>query len=165
MRLFKTAGGQLPTGDAQRLAFTKLLPPDVAAHATLHMDFTQYREVDALKRFADKYVKVMTSLERQRKGQISALVRLLEAIGSQGEDDGLCVDGSGEDVDEWTYPALDGSEPMNKPRSLHSCALRALCRLAATHVGILCVGQVAVDKDLCKTEGLRGRCLLEAGLT
>ena len=27
LRLFKTAGGQPPTGDAQRLAFTKLLPP------------------------------------------------------------------------------------------------------------------------------------------
>ena len=38
LRLFKEAGGQRPTGDAERLAFTKLLPPDVASHVTLHMD-------------------------------------------------------------------------------------------------------------------------------
>ena len=33
-RLFKEAGGEKPTGDAERLAFTKLLLPDVAAHVT-----------------------------------------------------------------------------------------------------------------------------------
>ena len=69
LRLFETDGGQPSTGDAQRPAFTKLLPPDVAAHVTLHMDLPEYREFDALKRFTDKYVKVMTRLERQRKGQ------------------------------------------------------------------------------------------------
>ena len=30
LRLFKEAGGQRPAGDAERLPFTKLLPPDVA---------------------------------------------------------------------------------------------------------------------------------------
>ena len=41
LRLFKEAAGQRPTGNAQRLAFTKFLPADVAAHVTLHMDLPQ----------------------------------------------------------------------------------------------------------------------------
>ena len=41
LRLFTTAGGQPPTGDAQWIAFTKLLPPDVAAHVSLHMDLPE----------------------------------------------------------------------------------------------------------------------------
>ena len=55
LRLFKTAGGQPPTGDARRLAFTRLLPHVFAAHVTLHMGLPEYREFDALKRFADKF--------------------------------------------------------------------------------------------------------------
>ena len=42
MRLFVQAGGQKLSGDAQILAFTKLLPHDVAAHVTLHMGLLQY---------------------------------------------------------------------------------------------------------------------------
>ena len=38
LRLFKEAGGQRPTGDARSPAFMKLLPADVGAHVTLHMD-------------------------------------------------------------------------------------------------------------------------------
>ncbi len=89
-RLFKEAGGELPTGDAQRLAFTKLLPPDVAAQVTLHMDLPQYKEFGELRKFTDKYVKVMTSLDRQRKGVKSqAPVRLVDRINSDGEREGL----------------------------------------------------------------------------
>ena len=68
LRLFKEAGGEKPTGDAERLAFTKPLPPDVAAHVTLHMDLPQFKNFEELRKFTDKYVKVMTSLDRQRKG-------------------------------------------------------------------------------------------------
>ena len=50
------------------------------------MDLPEYQDVDSLRRFADKSVKVMTSLEKQRKVQRSAAVRLLEA--SIGHDDG-----------------------------------------------------------------------------
>ena len=53
MRLFKEAGGQRPTGDAERLAFTKILPPDVAAHVTLHMDFPQYQNFKELRKLTD----------------------------------------------------------------------------------------------------------------
>ena len=42
LRLIETAGGHPPTGDAQRPAFTKLLPPDVAAHVSLHTDLPEY---------------------------------------------------------------------------------------------------------------------------
>ena len=42
LRLFTTAGWVAPTGDAERLAFVKLLPPDVAAHVMLHMDMPAY---------------------------------------------------------------------------------------------------------------------------
>ena len=38
LRLFVQAGGQKLSGDAQRLPFTKLLPHDLAAHVTLHME-------------------------------------------------------------------------------------------------------------------------------
>ena len=128
------------------------------------MDLPEYREFDALVRFADKYVKVMTSLERQRMGQRAAPVRLVEAIGSQGEDDGVCADGPGETRMSGPIPPWMDLSKCNKPRSLRSRAPRALHQLAATQVGVLCVGQVAVDKELCKTEGLRGRFLPEAGL-
>ena len=62
LRLFTTAGGAAPTGDAERLAFVELLPPDVAAHVTLHLDLPAYQEFSALKKFASKYVTVMTGL-------------------------------------------------------------------------------------------------------
>ena len=56
LRLFAQAGGQRLTGDAQKLAFTKLLPHDVAAHVTLHMDLPQHRSYEALKTFTGKHV-------------------------------------------------------------------------------------------------------------
>ena len=88
LRLFKQAGGAPPTGDAQRLAFTKLLPPDVAAHVTLHMDRSEFTNFDVLRSFADKYVKVMTSLDRQRKGTRAAPIRFVDNFNAQGEEDG-----------------------------------------------------------------------------
>ena len=55
-RLFTTAGGVAPTGGAERLAFVKLLPPDVAAHDKLHIDLPAYREFSVLKKLGSKYV-------------------------------------------------------------------------------------------------------------
>ena len=49
LRLFKEAGGTGPTGDAQRLAFTKLVLSDVSAHVTLHMDLPQYQNFEELR--------------------------------------------------------------------------------------------------------------------
>ena len=93
LRLFSEAAGQRPTGHAERLAFTKLFPPDVAAHVTLHMDLPQHRKFEELRKFKDKYVKVMTSLDRQRKGVRSqAPVRLVDILNSNGEFDGLAID-------------------------------------------------------------------------
>ena len=91
------------------LPFTKLLPHDVAAHVTLHMDLPQYRTYEALKTFTDKYVKVMTSLDRQRRGQRAApqAVRLVDNLDSQGEEDGYAIDGPQEDEDDFIYPELD----------------------------------------------------------
>ena len=67
LKLFTKAGGVAPTGDAERLAFVKLLPPDVAAHVTLHIDLRAYREFSALKKFASKYNKLMTAFAEARK--------------------------------------------------------------------------------------------------
>ena len=109
LRLFKEAGGEPPTGDAQRLAFTKLLPHDVAAHVTLHMNLPQYRDFHELRKFTDNYVKVMTSLDRQRKGvKSSAPVRLVEAFNGQMEEDGWAIDGEEPEEEDFVYPALDG---------------------------------------------------------
>ena len=109
LRLFAQAGGQKLSGEAQKLAFTKLLPHDVAAHVTLHMDLPQYRTYEALKIFTDKYVKVMTSLDRQRRGQRAApqAVRLVDNLDSQGEEDGYAIDGLYEDEEGFSYPELD----------------------------------------------------------
>ena len=52
IRLSKAAGGQEPEGDAKRIAFVKLLPPDVRAHVTLHQDMPMYQGFTELKRFA-----------------------------------------------------------------------------------------------------------------
>jgi hypothetical protein len=109
LTLFKEAGGQPPTGDAQRLAFTKLLPHDVAAHVTLHMNLPQYRDFHELRKFTDNYVKVMTSLYRQRKGvKSSAPVRLVEAFNGQMEEDGWAIEGEEQEEEDFVYPALDG---------------------------------------------------------
>ena len=54
IRLFKAAGGRDPEGDAKRIAFIKLLPPDVRAHVTLPQDMRQYQDFTELKRFALK---------------------------------------------------------------------------------------------------------------
>ena len=101
---------KLSDGDAQRLAFTKLLPPDVAAHVTLHMDIPQYQSFEELRKFTDKSVKVMTALDRQRKGVRSqAPVRLVDNLNIDGEFDGLAVDDAEfEDDSDFIYPALDG---------------------------------------------------------
>ena len=67
IRLFKAAGGREPEGEAKRIAFIKLLPPDVRAHVTLHQDMPQYQDFNELKRFALKYIKVMLGLNAERK--------------------------------------------------------------------------------------------------
>ena len=110
LRLFKEAGGQRPSGDAERLAFTEILPPDVAARVTLHMDLPQYGNFEELRKFTDKYVKVMTALARQRKGVRSeAPVCLIDNINSNGEEDGCAIGGAEhDDEDNLVYPALDG---------------------------------------------------------
>ena len=55
-------------------------------------------------------MKVMTSLDRQRKGvKSSAPVRLIEAYNGQYEEDGYAIDGDEEaEEDNFVYPALDG---------------------------------------------------------
>ena len=54
----------------------------------------------------DKYVKVMTSLHRQRKGvKSSAPVRLIEAYNGQGEEDGYAIDGDGPDGGQFRLPS------------------------------------------------------------
>ena len=64
IRLFTAAGGKAPEGDAQRIAFIKLLPPAVAAHVTLYSDgFPDYAP---LKRFALRYIKINMGLDAQR---------------------------------------------------------------------------------------------------
>ena len=66
IRLFTAAGGKAPEGDAQRIAFIKLLPPSVAAHVTLYADNQEFSEYTALKRFALRYIKIMMGLDAQR---------------------------------------------------------------------------------------------------
>ena len=68
LRLFTTAGGAAPVGDAERLAFVKLSPSDVAAHVPVHMDLPAYPDLGALKKFASKYVKEITGLKRLGRG-------------------------------------------------------------------------------------------------
>ena len=73
------------------------------------MDRPQYRELEELWRFTDKYMKVMTSLDRQRKGvRSSAPVRLIEAYNGQCDEDGYTIDGDEEaEEDNFVYPLLD----------------------------------------------------------
>ena len=67
IRLFKAAGCREPEGDAKRIAFVKLLPPDVRAHVALHQDMPQYQDFTEFKRFALKYIKVMAGLNAERR--------------------------------------------------------------------------------------------------
>ena len=61
-------------------------------------------------------MKVMTSLDRQRKGVRSqAPVRLVDKLNSDGEDDGYAIDGAEyEDEDNFIDPALDGLDVDQK---------------------------------------------------
>ena len=74
------------------------------------MDLPQYKSFEELRKLTDKYVKVMTSLDRQRKGVKSQVpVRLIDNLNSDGEFDGLAIDDSEYgDEDNFVYPALDG---------------------------------------------------------
>ena len=74
IRLFTAAGGEAPRGDAQRIAFIKLLPPSVAAHVTLYSD--NFTEFGPLKRFALKYIKINMGLDAQRS--TSRAVKLVD---------------------------------------------------------------------------------------
>ena len=59
LRLFSAAGGAVPSSDQKRLSFIAMLPPDVSAHVTMHMELPQYAAYGAFRAFALKYVKVM----------------------------------------------------------------------------------------------------------
>ena len=85
-----------------------MLPCDANVYITMHMDLPEYRDFDTLRRFADKHVKVMTSLERQRKGVRAAPVRLVEAYGGQVEGDEGQDDNAEGAEEDFVYPALDG---------------------------------------------------------
>ena len=50
-----------------RIAFVKLLPPDVRAHVTLHQDMAMYQDFTELKRLVLKYIKVMIGLKADRR--------------------------------------------------------------------------------------------------
>ena len=60
---YKLAGGdhQLE-GQAQKLAFLEMLPGQIAAHVTMHMELDAYDTYDNLVRFTHKYVKVLQGL-------------------------------------------------------------------------------------------------------
>ena len=73
------------------------------------MGLPQYQSSEELRKFTDKYVKVMTSLDRQRKGvRSTASVRLVDNYRGQGQEEGYVIDGAEEDDDNFVYPALDG---------------------------------------------------------
>ena len=74
------------------------------------MDLPQYQNFEELRKITEKYVKVMTALDRQRKGVRSqASVRLVDNFNSDSEDDGYAIDGAEyEGEDSFIYPALDG---------------------------------------------------------
>ena len=115
------AGGQRPTDDAERVAFTKILPPDVAAHVTLHMDLPQYQNFEELRTSTNTYVNVMTALDRQRKGARSTQpVCLVGNYNGHGEEDGYTIDGADEEDDKFVYPALDGLDADQKIEVLAS---------------------------------------------
>ena len=67
LRLFSAAGGVPPSSEQKRLSFVAMLPPDVSAHVTMHLELPQYATYGALKAFALKYVKVMQGISAARK--------------------------------------------------------------------------------------------------
>ena len=75
-----------------------------------------------MRNFTDKYVKVMTALDRQRKGvSFQVPVRLIDNLNSDGEFDGLAIDDAEyEDEDSFVYPALDGLDVEQRVEVLTS---------------------------------------------
>ena len=65
LRLFASARGTPFAGDARRLAFTEILPANVSAYVTMHMD--QYAAFVALKKFTVQHVKVHGGSRRFKK--------------------------------------------------------------------------------------------------
>ena len=115
------------------MAFTKLLPPDFAAHVSLHMGLPEYQNFLELRKLTDKYVKVMTSLDRHRKGVRSQVpVRLVDNLNSDGEFDGLAIDDAEfEDDGDFICPALDGLDVEQRVEVLAFMKARVSSRQGA----------------------------------
>ena len=89
------------------------------------MDFPQHQSFEELRKFTDKYMKVMTALDRHRKGVRSqAPVRLVDNFNINGEEDGYAIDGADEDDANFVYPALDGLASTSGSKSWLVCARR-----------------------------------------
>ena len=94
-RLYKAAGGDDISEQQKRLTFIQMLPRDVCAYVTMHIELPEYHKFADLKRFALKYVKVISSLNRTAKHGVHAVMD--RANGHAGQHD----QGEGQRDDDW----------------------------------------------------------------
>ena len=64
IRLLREAGGQLPPDHQLRLTLIHVLPIDISAYVTMHLELPKYATYESLKRFVLKYVEVQRILRR-----------------------------------------------------------------------------------------------------
>ena len=64
IRLYKKAGGAEPTDADRRLTLLQILPAEIAAHATMHMDSPEHDTYLKLKKYVIKYVKTLKGIKR-----------------------------------------------------------------------------------------------------
>ena len=61
--LFRAAGGQPPPDHQRRLTLVQMLPIDISAYATMHMDVPAHSSYDILKKSMIKYIRIMKNLK------------------------------------------------------------------------------------------------------
>ena len=113
LRLFREAGGSEPNDESKRLTLVQLLPPDVSAYVAMHMELPELSNYTGMKRFAQKYVKILQNLKR-RSGKLPAHV--IEKHGSPGEDRDEEDEGAapGEPSEELDLTCLEGLDAQQQ---------------------------------------------------
>ena len=108
---------------------------------------------EALELFTDKYVKIMTSLDRQRRGQRAApqAARFVDSYNSQGEEDGYAMDGAENGDENFVYPDLEGLDVEQRMEVLPFMRARGIIQ-AGRNAGGRCV----------RKPGSRGQHMLKA---
>ena len=103
-----------------------MLPRDVCAYVTMHKHLPEYTKFADLKKFALKYVKVISSLNRTAKQGVHLVDRSNGYVGPHDQGEGELYDDWEQDEEE---EIPEGFEEMDADKKVECLDL---CRSAAS---------------------------------